>query len=514
MASKQLKRILFGITLLLLLIDRSTSLYLFNFKYSDIDQLVMWNGAMNYSQGLFHEPYFYGQPYNYMLEALLAVPLILFKIPIYQALPVTTACMSIMPFVILAFLFYRKDAFFWSLTTLAIAIFLPIEYNFITSIPRGFVQAFVLLPILFFSVLYPTNKKYLLWTFLCAGACFILNQSSILVLVPVIVYIGSFHFRSTSFYYQFLWIVPFLIIDYFSKYYYTLHPEKVLLEISGMELDFDTFLHTLSNPSSFPYLLPFQISNIYVYLLGFSALCLIALRTKNRKAGVFSLASILILLVSFAIPKVQAEYPVPNAGVFFTVSRFYITLPIMLLLACYLTFSQYKVRLGIYISIPLLSIVCFWFKFSNIQTTVENTIHTTSFPVCSNKYLAHNVRSFEKVVQKHQVDLVVFAANPAWDWKNIYTAYAYSPLTFLNNNKTSSNVIAVNFTGDRRTWLYTEAQKCNRILVVGKKFSEQELKNLKTLRISENTLYIKNMFNSPQQLLKKLNTDFGILNSK
>ena len=64
----------FIVFLVTLVIDRVITLIRFGFIYTDIDQTVMWNGAYDYSRGIFHEPFFYGQAYNYMLESLLAVP--------------------------------------------------------------------------------------------------------------------------------------------------------------------------------------------------------------------------------------------------------------------------------------------------------------------------------------------------------------------------------------------------------------------------------------------------------
>ena len=48
----------------------------FGFRYVDDDQSIMWYGAVEMSQGRFHEPCFYGQNYNTMLEGFVAIPLL------------------------------------------------------------------------------------------------------------------------------------------------------------------------------------------------------------------------------------------------------------------------------------------------------------------------------------------------------------------------------------------------------------------------------------------------------
>ncbi len=59
---------------LLLLLHRWNVLHEFGFQYPDSDQAIMWQGAVDFAQGIFHEPRFYGQDYNTMIESLFAVP--------------------------------------------------------------------------------------------------------------------------------------------------------------------------------------------------------------------------------------------------------------------------------------------------------------------------------------------------------------------------------------------------------------------------------------------------------
>ena len=66
----------FIIVSIIVLAYRAWLLHIFGFVYTDSDQTIMWIGAKHYSQGLFYEPRFYGQAYNTMLEALLAVPFV------------------------------------------------------------------------------------------------------------------------------------------------------------------------------------------------------------------------------------------------------------------------------------------------------------------------------------------------------------------------------------------------------------------------------------------------------
>ena len=75
---------------LLVLLYRYLTLQNFGFVYVDADQTVMWSGLLDYSSNTWHEPRFYGQNYNSMLESLLAVPLYKLGVPAYIALPIIT----------------------------------------------------------------------------------------------------------------------------------------------------------------------------------------------------------------------------------------------------------------------------------------------------------------------------------------------------------------------------------------------------------------------------------------
>jgi hypothetical protein len=99
----------------------------------------MWQGVMDYSAGIFHEPRFYGQSYNLMLESLFAVPLYKLGIPIYKALPIITSFFTIFPYLLITFLTFRKKSTTAGLIILSIPLLLLNEYALITCLSRGFV---------------------------------------------------------------------------------------------------------------------------------------------------------------------------------------------------------------------------------------------------------------------------------------------------------------------------------------------------------------------------------------
>lgn len=161
----------------------------FGFKYTDSDQSIMWLGTKNYSQGLFHEPRFYGQAYNSMLESLLAVPLFKLGLPLHIALPTITTLLTLFPFFVISILTYLKRSKVTGILILTIPLLLPIEYDFMTSISRGFVTGLAITSIALFSIFWSKSNI----SFIILGLLTIIGYStsanSILLSLPCLFFL-------------------------------------------------------------------------------------------------------------------------------------------------------------------------------------------------------------------------------------------------------------------------------------------------------------------------------------
>lgn len=91
----------------------------------------------------FHEPRWYGQDYNTLLESLLAAPLVALELPYAVALPVASSVLCLAPFVLLSACALRAGWVVSAFAVLATPLLLPIRYGMLTSIPRGFVTGMV-----------------------------------------------------------------------------------------------------------------------------------------------------------------------------------------------------------------------------------------------------------------------------------------------------------------------------------------------------------------------------------
>ena len=385
---------------------------------------------------------------------------------------------------------------------------LSLDYNFLTTIPRGFIQAYVFIPFLFIPLLHPENKKNVTVLFVFSALCFIANQSSILIIFPLIIYVASYHWKAFSFYLKGLWMVPVLLLDQASKHYYKIHPEKVLHYITGLKLDFQTFISAFGKVDLFEYVVPFTSTGGFVYALLFIMLVLIAFRKGLKKELLFIISAIFIVLVSFAIPKVQDPYPIENAGIFFTFSRFYLLLPILLIISAYLVFKDVDFRKSTIYVLVGFSLIAVIFKNASIEKHVQQTVEKTVFPIVKNQELIDRNMQLKALVAKYEVDLMVHKLLPSWSWSNLYDSFAYYPLTNRDKDlKKKAN--SVNLSGDRRTWLYDDAPPSKRILLLGFEIEEALLDDLDYEMIDNDYILIKNNSLPTRVLFEKLDLKFG-----
>lgn len=490
----------------LLAINLFMALQYFGFVYTDIDQTVLWNGALEYSRFIFHEPYFYGQPYNFMMEALLAVPLVWAKVPVYMALPIITALVSLLPYLILTWLFYREKHFFWACLTLCFPIILPSEYSLLTTLPRGFVQAQLFIPLLFIPFFKPLSNRHIYTLYLGIGICYLANPSAAILVLPILLYVFSYQYKRPGFYLKSLLVLPFLWIDFAAKNYYKIHPEKVRVPWVGPHPDLATFTESLERVDHFRYLFPFVSEWGLAYFLLFIGIAVLALVWGNKKVFWLTLMSVALLIYTLAVGRIQ--YGNPDSRIFFTPSRLYLSLPLLFILLAFLLFRNRKTPRWLSPAIAVLAAVTILFQAINFKGVVNKTMKDVYFPVSTNAKLEKRAEHLAALAMQHNVDLIVHASTVSFDYT--FDAYAFHPLN-LNNQDKIGHVVSVNVNGDRRSWLYDDALHSNRIILNGFSFEPDQLEGFSFEKLDENLFLFENPGLPTKEFLAPLNLNFSLL---
>ena len=188
------------LALVISLIDRVHLLFNFQFDIADIDQMILWHGVKDYAAGIFHEPFFYGQDYNLMVEAFLAVPLIWLGIKPQVALPIITLLLSLLPFILFGIFFLRQQNLIAATLLFAWPAFMPIEYTMIASMPRGFVSGIAVASLASFCLQNPSSIWSNVWLAIVAPVSLWICPNSSILLAFIVPYLWTKNWKRWQFY--------------------------------------------------------------------------------------------------------------------------------------------------------------------------------------------------------------------------------------------------------------------------------------------------------------------------
>lgn len=133
-------RKLYRFALLFFLVYKAACISAFGLQYTDSDQTVMWQAAMDMAGGDFHNLFWYGQTYSSNLESLLAVPLLWMKVPVYLALPIVSGLLSLLPILLFADIAARNGRYAAALLVLVASLAFPDKHWQTAMLSRGFIQ--------------------------------------------------------------------------------------------------------------------------------------------------------------------------------------------------------------------------------------------------------------------------------------------------------------------------------------------------------------------------------------
>lgn len=309
--------------------ERAWLLHVFAFRHIGIDDALIMQVARDYSQGLFREPYLYGQNYNPMLEALLAAPFVGLGAAPWIALPIVTALLALLPFWSWSIWALRKG---WGASALAVAalpLALPAEWGMITSMPRGWVHGLALLAVIPWAmdIRRPWPRHMALG--LTTVAALLLNPNALPLAAALAAWLALREGRLPS-----LWMAgaAALGLGYAAhrgaQAWYASRPGTVMHPLLPEDLAYDSGLLAKGMAGLDAHLLhlhPFGGMGWLALALLLAATALLASRRQVNAAAALAIGTAALLL-ALGVPKVHEGC----ASVFFPQSRMMLALPLLM----------------------------------------------------------------------------------------------------------------------------------------------------------------------------------------
>jgi hypothetical protein len=471
----------------------------FAFVYTDSDQVVMWCGTRDFYLGEFHEPGYYGQNYNSMIEALFASPFLKWISPAYT-LPVVTSFLTFFPYFLISIVCYCKKLTAQSFIIISIPLLLPPEYDFITSIPRGFVTGIFFAVIGSIAVYYPEKKwGFFFFSFLNMIGIF-LNPNAVLITLPIGIVLLSINYKNALFYvYTFTGAAIGAVPSIYTIYFYRQHPKYIVHGLNAVEFSIEYFKQGLLNLNrSFAYVVPIYWGQSIVILLIFAAFIRILFLQKKVMESAAMCILFVFIIVTLGIQKIYEG----DETVFFHYSRMFLALP--LVIGLFISFLKIE-RQKLVIWITLFSAFSFFvYKTMLLEESVSETKKTAQYPVITSvevSQIENDCNAINIVCKENNVNLVMIVNI----WSDNFINYgcqacdeSFPPTLYPQN--------------DRRTWrLLEEKDKINKtILFIGQNAMMRnivegtEKKDLMITSLGNRMYLLKNNTLTTMELLKRL----------
>jgi len=502
-------KIVFFSLLFLLLLSKTLTLLQFSTVYTSNDDVIFWQGTRDYASGIFHEPYFYGQNYNFMLESLVAIPFTWIGLPMHWAVPLSTTLLATFPFVWIALVLFRRGFSTGAYIFLAIPVLLSIEYDILTSISRGFIGGIFFAGFLVYPLVEPKRIRSFIIFGLAASFGFIVNPNAVLFSVPVGFFLLFNNYRNYRFYLLAgLATLPALIILYWSKSFYIDNPEY---QVHGMwELLFKwKWIGEAFNYLDlfFTGLTPIIWPGNWLILPVLLVLSFVLFR-RNKQQGIVVFLALVFIILTFGINKIHDG----KDWIFYSSARMFLAVPLILGLALHWIFSGTSKRIDKYAYIVVIGVgltliakqLYFPTKLKELEPEKEiNIIHISTIDA-----LEEDCGLISSMLNQHKVDLVVFI--PHWNHSDAHMQLLNYGCSFTDA-RLNASVISLY---ERRTWQYNFAvkRKHQNVLLYGYELANRpearENKNVFVLHQEPDILLIKHNSLPLKELMTKFNIDF------
>jgi len=450
---------IFWCIILLGIIDRLLILQL-TIGYASDDLTVIWLAAQDYSQGIFHEPFFYGQNYGVMLEALLAAPFVALGADPIAAVPVVIAFIAMAPFWSFAFYYFLRKEYVGALLFAAIPLLLPPEHG----IQYTNLNGLAVLAIFPWVQRIRKNALSAFLTGLVLTAAAMVNLNALVACAAFGTWFLFSHAKQPKLIgWAALGTVPVIAAFWAAMQFYAQRPEAVMNTI----FDWRFVFHAEGIPiafgqldAHFAWLFPLWWPNGHVVIWALIMIGIVLYRSKKVATAIGLFAALAVIVLSFGFSKVHDG----TSSVFFPLSRFYLAAPLLLGWGIAQLDLQGKGRQLIVASIGPAVVICFILRFTMAPRIIASALANQEqlplrvWPV---ELIREQCSTIHEGAKESDAEVVVFLRDTDPQYAQFMAmgcavCESTLPPTYMSD-------------GDRRNWRRTEESTSirSRILVVG-----------------------------------------------
>lgn len=316
-------RWVFALIVTFTLIDRAWMVHTTMGHASD-DIVVVWLGTTDYAQGVFHEPFFYGQDYGVMLEAWLAAPFVWAGCDVVTTIAVLFGLLAILPFLAFA-LHHRQRGEWWpAMLFAAMPLLLPVEHGLQVTALNGLA---VLAAVPLIQRARSFTLRGALLTFVLGLAVFVNPNAALLALPLGLEHLVKHRREKGTVSGMLMGALPVILIWLATRWFF--HERVITNTIFDWRLHFKPYMI----PTAFARLnlhfawtapLAGTASSIALVLLTGA---IILLLVQRRMAAMWSaLSAVALIIFSFSFAKVHDG----SDSIFFPLSRIFLGMPLLL----------------------------------------------------------------------------------------------------------------------------------------------------------------------------------------
>jgi hypothetical protein len=208
-------------------------------RYVDEDETIFWHAAQDFAHFQFHEPRFYGQDYNALLDSLVAAPWVLLGAPVQFVIPLCTATLAVLPWVLLGVCAFRQRRPWLAALLPALPLLLHTDFLLFSAMPRGFFSGIALcscaIPLVVLGA--PTGPRVLL-TALLIGLGAAVGPGSLLLGAPLLMHVLlRAPLAWTTLGGALLGLGVAVAIHYAAASFYEFHPDYAVFKLGELRME-------------------------------------------------------------------------------------------------------------------------------------------------------------------------------------------------------------------------------------------------------------------------------------